>query len=79
MTIQIRREIVLFTFRKKYIMKKIETSQARAVVGGGFFKSLFKISTGAGVFGSLDPVTQGVVGAAVGGALTKASVKMLSR
>ena len=55
-------------------MKKIETSQARAVVGGGFFKSLFKISTGAALFGAMDPVTQGIVGAGVGSKLAFDSV-----
>ena len=58
-------------------MKKIETSQARAVVGGGFFKSLFKISTGAGLLGGGDPVLGVAIASAAGG--VKATAKMVSR
>jgi hypothetical protein len=48
-------------------MKKIQASQARAVVGGGFFKSLFKVST-LGLGGAIDPVTAGVIGSVAVGA-----------
>lgn len=58
-------------------MKKIEPTQARAVVGGGFFKKLFKISTGAAVFGALDPVTQGIVGGGVGSKLAYDSIDQI--
>lgn len=47
-------------------MKQIQKSQARAIVGGGFFKSLFKIST-FGLAGAVDPVTAATVGGMVGG------------
>jgi hypothetical protein len=43
-------------------MKQMQKSQARAIVGGGFFKSLFKIST-FGLGGAIDPVTVGTAGA----------------
>jgi hypothetical protein len=66
----------LFSIRK-ITMKKIQASQARAVVGGGFFKSLFKASTG-GLIGLADPVTVGTVVAIAGGAAstTKARQNM---
>jgi len=59
-------------------MKQIETSQARAVVGGGFFKSLFKISTGFGVGSStlLDPVAMTVASAVV---TTKSAIRQVQR
>jgi hypothetical protein len=48
-------------------MKQIQKSQARAIVGGGFFKSLFKVAT-FGLTGAVDPVTAAGVGGAVDGA-----------
>jgi len=48
-------------------MKKINKSQSRAIVGGGFFKSLFKAST-LGLGGAIDPVTAGVIGSTAHGA-----------
>jgi len=48
-------------------MKQIKKSQARAIVGGGFFKSLFKISS-LGLGGAVDPVTAGVIGSTAHGA-----------
>lgn len=59
------RSLHSFSIRKT-IMKKIQASQARTVVGGGFFKSLVKISTG-GLLASIDPVTTATAVAIRGG------------
>jgi len=59
-------------------MKKIQASQARAVVGGGFFKSLVKISTG-GLVGLADPVTVGTVAAIAGGAASTSIARQSMR
>lgn len=48
-------------------MKPMQTLEKRAVQGGGFFKSLFKISS-LGLGGAIGPVTGGVVGSTAHGA-----------
>jgi hypothetical protein len=58
-------------------MKKIQASQARAVVGGGFFKSLFKVSTGGLLL--TDPVAGAVVTTGIGGAISRAIAKVAQR
>jgi hypothetical protein len=67
----------IFSIRKT-TMKKIQASQARAVVGGGFFSSLVKISTG-GLLASGDPVAAATAIAVGGGAASRGIAKMALR